>query len=86
MTGTKQFILGVDKIPDWFNEQSRKGRVKVTKDEVTDTIESVTILGPTKNYKAYHGDTIVMLKSGMTVIPKDVTKKYGEKPIKKEEE
>lgn len=83
---TKQFIVGVDSIPAWFKEQMQKGRAHVHQDEETKKIEKISISTATKQYVAKPGDVVLMLRTGMVVLPKETAKRYGEQPQKKEKE
>lgn len=71
---SKQFILGKEKFPAWFDEQVAKGRAKVNYDDDNDLI-NVTVYTPTKTVVALPEDTIMLLKSGLTVIKKEAAKK-----------
>lgn len=80
----KSFVLGKDKVPTWFNDEMAKGRAKAnyTDDELT----SVSVFVPTKTLIANIGDTIMMLKSGLTVIPAEKAKKFGMQPKEQKNE
>lgn len=71
-----KFVLGKDKMPVWFNDETARGRAKVNLDEDRNIV-SVTIYTPTRTLTALPGDVIMKLKSGMSVIPKDKAVKYG---------
>lgn len=71
-----KFVLGKDKMPVWFNDETVRGRAKVNLDEDRNVV-SVTIYTPTRTLTALPGDVIMKLKSGMSVIPKDKAVKYG---------
>lgn len=71
-----KFVLGKDKMPVWFNDETAKGRAKVNMDDDR-KIVSVTIYTPTRTLTALPGDVIMKLKSGMSVIPKEKAVKYG---------
>lgn len=71
-----KFVLGKDKMPVWFNDETARGRAKVNLDEDRKVV-SVTIYTPTKTLTALPGDIIMKLKSGMSVIPKEKAVKYG---------
>lgn len=80
----KQFVLGKDNFPEWFKEQATKGRVRLNYDD-DGVLENVVVYGATKNYTAKPDDVIVMLKTGITVIPHETAVKYGPKVTDKEE-
>lgn len=71
-----KFVLGKDKMPVWFNDETARGRAKVNLDEDRNIV-SVTIYTPTRTLTALPGDVIMKLKSGMSVIPKEKAVKYG---------
>lgn len=71
-----KFVLGKDKMPVWFNDETAMGRAKVNLDDDRKVV-SVTIYTPTKTLTALPGDIIMKLKSGMSVIPKEKAVKYG---------
>lgn len=71
-----KFVLGKDKMPVWFNDETARGRAKVNLDEDRNIV-SVTIYTPTRTLTALPGDIIMKLKSGMSVIPKEKAVKYG---------
>lgn len=74
-TEVKRFIVG-EKVPDWFIEQMRIGRAKQNFDDDME-LESIQVYSATKTYEAHEGDMIMLLKSGMSVVPKDKVQKYG---------
>lgn len=71
-----KFVLGKDKMPVWFNDETARGRAKVNLDEDRNIV-SVTIYTPTRTLTALSGDVIMKLKSGMSVIPREKAVKYG---------
>lgn len=71
----KDFVLGKGKIPNWFNEQCEKGRAKINYDDESNIINA-TIHTPTKSIKAKIGDSIMLAKSGLQVVPKEKAIKY----------
>lgn len=71
-----KFVLGKDKMPVWFNDETARGRAKVNMDDDRNVV-SVTIYTPTKTLTALPGDVIMKLKSGMSVVPKEKAVKYG---------
>lgn len=78
----EQFIVGVDSIPSWFTEEVQKGKAHIQYEENSKVIKQIVINTPFKRYTAYRGDVVLMLQKGMTVIPKEIAKKYGQQPIK----
>lgn len=81
MFENKQFTLGKDKFPTWFEDECSKGKARVVYDDEGDLV-NVTVYSATKNYVAVEGDTIMLLKSGLAVIPKEQAVKYK---VQKEE-
>lgn len=73
----KKFVVGQGKFPMWFNEEAAKGRVKLNYDG--NELQTITVFAPTKTLTAKHGDVIMMLKSGLTVVPAEKAVKYGVK-------
>lgn len=71
----KQFIVGQN-TPTWFQEQASKGRAKAHYDEEGKLLH-ITVHSPTKVYEAKPGDVIVLLNTGMSVIPKAMAIRYG---------
>ena len=81
----KEFVLGKGKVPDWFTEKCSQGRAKINYSDEGE-ISSATIHTPTKTIVARIGDGIMLIKSGLQVIPKDKLKKYkGQKAETKNE-
>lgn len=76
------FIFDVDGIPDWFRQETSRGRAKVVLDDDNEPVKAIIYSG-TKNYEAYPGDTILRTKNGMIVLKAKDAKKYG---VMKEEE
>lgn len=72
----KEFVLGKGKMPDWFNEKCAQGRARVEYDDEHNLI-GVTVHMPTKTVFAEVGDSIMLVKSGLQVIPKEKAKKYN---------
>ena len=78
----KQFVVGKEPYPIWFRELAEKGRARINVDE-DGVLQNITVHTPTKNYVAKPGDTIVLKKSGMTVleskavVKNEVPKKEG---------
>ena len=78
----QQFIVGVDNTPVWLREQIQLGRAKAQYEEDSRTVKEVEIYTASKTYRATKGDVVLMLSTGMTVIPRAIAKKYGEQPVK----
>lgn len=90
----ENFILGVEKTPDWFNDEANKGKVKQIFDEDGE-LKETHIASGTKTYVAHEGDMILKTNYGLVVLDQKDAKKYGmqkkdeaktEKPTKQEEE
>lgn len=81
----KDFILGKGKMPDWFNEKCLEGKARVDYDD-EGNILGATVHTPTKTVKAKIGDSIMLIKAGLQVIPKNYVKKYDIQKGKKENE
>lgn len=86
----ENFILGAGKVPEWFNEEANKGKVKQVYDEDGDLKETHIISG-TKVYVAKEGDTIIKTNYGLVVLEQKEAKKFGvqkrdEKPAKSDKE
>ena len=79
----KKFIVG-EKSPEWFKEQCSLGRAKVVYDDEGDFV-NIIVYSATKNYTAKKGDVIMLLKSGLAVIPKEQAVKYKIQKETKEE-
>lgn len=78
----ESFILGVGKVPAWFNDEANKGKVKQVFDEDGELVETHIASG-TKVYVAHDGDTIINTNYGLVVMKKEDAKKYG---VQKKEE
>lgn len=76
MAKLEMFSVGKEKIPNWFNEEARKGRCKINKGD-DDELINIVIYGPTGANVANIGDSIMKTKSGMLVIPEEKAKKYN---------
>lgn len=61
----KSFVLGEGKAPEWFNEITAKGRVKINHED--GDLLGATLFTPTGTEVAEVGDTIVLTKSGLSV-------------------
>lgn len=81
---TKEFVVGTQ-FPSWFTEQASKGRARINYNEEDGTLVDITVYTPTKNYVARLGDKIMLLKSGMTVLPKAAAAKFSTQPQRKGE-
>lgn len=85
MAEVQKFIAG-EKTPEWFNQRASMGRAKKTYDEDGE-LTGILVTTATKTYEAKVGDTIMLTKSGMVVIPKEKAQKFGlQKKTSKEEE
>ena len=73
--GNKEFILGKGIIPGWFNEKCKQGKARVDYDD-DGVLTGATIHTATKTIKAKVGDSILLVRSGLQVIPREITKKY----------
>lgn len=80
----KSFVLGKEKVPGWFEEETSAGRAKVNYDD--GELIDVTVYTPTGTKVAKLGDTIMLLKSGLSVITASEAKKYGVSTGKVKEE
>lgn len=78
----EEFIFGKDKAPAWFDEQAKKGRVKVEYDD-DKKIVGARIFSGVNIYEAKVGDVIINSKSGL-VVTKPV-EKTNKKSVKEEE-
>lgn len=81
----EQFIFGKEKAPAWFDEQAKKGRVRVQYDD-DKQITGARIFSGVNTYQAKVGDTIINSKSGLVVITKVSAGKENSKKNNKEEE
>lgn len=61
------YFLGEGRIPEWINEEARKGRIKFNYDEQGELVNAKVISGA-KRYTARLHDCIVQTVSGLTVI------------------
>ena len=73
----KKFVLGTDKVPDWFIGESSSGRAKINYDEETGKIVNATIFSPTGTIVAKPGDVIIKTRTGVGIVNNDKAKKYG---------
>lgn len=65
----KQFILGFDEIPSWFNKKCSERKAKINYDK-DGKIINVLITMPSGKSVANIGDTIVLNDYSLFVIPK----------------
>lgn len=73
----KKFVVGSgEEMPAWAKEEAAKGRMKTYYDDEGE-IDYVRVYSTTKTYDAIPGDTIILLKSGLAVIPEYEAKKFG---------
>lgn len=71
----KKFVIGQE-FPEWFENQCLLGRAKVNYDDDGEIV-NVVVNSPVKRIIAYPGDSIMLLKSGLSVVPEEKAKKYG---------
>ena len=67
---TRRFVFGREKVPDWFDAQINKGRAKIKYDPDTQEVVGATLFTPTKTINVVVGDTIMISRSGMSVMSK----------------
>ena len=75
MEEVKVFILGKNRVPDWFMKACEKGRAKLVMDQSGKAKEAVIHM-VSRTVTAYAGDTIMLLESGIIAVPKEKAKKY----------
>lgn len=75
MAKAETFILGRGSVPSWFNDEANKGRAKLIYNEDEELIGAKVFMA-TKMVNANVGDTIMLLKSGLAVVPREKAKKY----------
>lgn len=78
----EQFIVGVNNVPAWLHEEVQKGKASILYKDDSRVVKQIEINTPLGRYTACRGDVVLMLPTGLTVIPKEIAKKYGEQPIK----
>lgn len=89
MSEVKKIIVGVDKIPTWFNEECSKGRAKIVTEN--GKLLNIIVHNVSRTVTANIGDVIILYNSGLSVIPADKAVKYYVKkdvvknPINREE-
>lgn len=83
----KSFVVGKEKFPIWFNDEAVKGRARVNKDDDGDIV-NVIVYGIARQMEAVPGDTIMLLKTGLTVVKQEQAKKYNiqKESVKNEDE
>lgn len=82
----KSFVLGKESFPEWFKEETERGRARVMYDEDGE-LDHVIIYSIGREIKARVGDTIVLTRSGVSSIAAKDAKKYGvQQKVPKEEE
>lgn len=79
----KQFIFGKQEMPAWFTQQCRYGKAKITYGEDGKQISGAKIFTPSGLTSVNIGDCVMLLRSGMHVIPKDKIKKNNVEENKK---
>ena len=80
----QQFVFGAKNPPEWFSTECLKGRVKLHYDNESNIV-GATIYTATKTVEAVIGDSIILLESGLQVVPKAKAIKYNlQKPSEKE--
>lgn len=75
MAKAEAFAFGEEKIPDWFNDEAKKGRVRVFYDDEKN-VSYANIISGSKTYKVNVGDTIIKSNSGLVAVAKDKVKQY----------
>jgi len=75
MEEVKSFVLGRNRIPAWFDDACAKGRAKLTLGQDGKAKEAVVHM-VSRTVTAYAGDTVMLLESGLAVIPKEKARKY----------
>ena len=79
----KNFVLGKDAIPDWFNELCNSGKCRMEYDE--DELIGVNLYTPSGIKKVKLGDVIVLSKSGVFSLTQTQARVYGvQSNVKKE--
>lgn len=73
----KKFVVGKNakNFPDWFNEHASAGRLKVVYDD-DGNVDNIVVSNPTRRIVAHVGDTIMLMKSGLTVLTEEKAKRY----------
>lgn len=79
----QQFVFGVKNPPEWFSTECLKGRVKMHYDN-SNNIVGATVHTATKTVEAKVGDSIILIESGIQVVPKDKALKYHLQKFKQE--
>lgn len=86
--GMKEFEwkVGNGSVPIWLDQQIRMGRVKLNYNEETSKLESLKIFSPTGSSVAEAGDSIILSRSGLSVLKKRVWQEPEEEPRKRKVE
>lgn len=63
----KRFVLGKDHFPQWFKDQTSKGRAKVLTDIETGEVVGATLYTATRTMHAKVGDTILLSRAGLSI-------------------
>lgn len=80
----KSYVVGKEKAPLWLNEEAAAGRVRANYED--GEMVNMLVYTTTGSIVAKVGDIVVLLKSGLSVIPASEAKKYGvQKEAHKEE-
>ena len=66
MAELKQYVLFDKNVPEWVNEQSKLGRIKLLFDEDGNPIGAV-VHSPSKSETIGVGDAIILTKSGLSI-------------------
>lgn len=80
----QQFVFGVKNPPEWFSTECLKGRVKLHHDNESNVV-GATIYTATKTVEAVIGDSIILLESGLQVVPKAKAIKYNLQKLSEKE-
>lgn len=71
----EQFIVGVNKIPNWFKEACESGRAKINYDEESGKLKEVILFNASGTEKCHSGDKIIKMRSGLSCIKREEQKK-----------
>lgn len=80
----QQFVFGIKNPPEWFSTECLKGRVKLHYDNESNVV-GATIYTATKTVEAVIGDSIILLESGLQVVPKAKAIKYNLQKLSEKE-
>lgn len=72
----QKYIVGSDKLPQWLKDNVTRGRAKIKKDEDGE-MTSVVIYTPSGVHEAKRGDAVVLVRSGLAVVPAKDTPKVS---------